>query len=158
MTLPARVRPGDVIEPEHHNVFVEYWRERVGQLESLRPMVAERVPDRVGEYDALVGALRDHASSMPVVAWGDYVYSEHFNSRLTAVDLFLSIADFLVNVVLGSPGDLVEELEGIRRLRGAVAPRGAGDVITASDHNTLVDIAEACLRLMEMVEQKLTGA
>jgi len=156
--MPRRVKRGDIIIPRDHNVFILYWQQRLSQLDALRPKVAERVPDRVEEYDAAVGLLRAHVSSMPTVKWGDYVYSDHFNARLTAVDLFLSIADFMVSTVLGAPSDLVEMLEGIWRLRSTLTVKRSGDIITASDHNALVDIAEACLNLMEMIEQMLTGA
>ncbi|MEM1690368.1 MAG: hypothetical protein QXF05_02255 [Thermofilaceae archaeon] len=154
--VPRKVNPRDIIQPWDHNVFILFWQQVVSQLEALRSAIAERVPDRVDEYDAAVDLMRAYVSRMPTVEKGDDVFSEHFNVKLDMVDLFLSIADFIVNTVLGSPEDLVELLEGIMEARLKLVRKWAGDIIASSDHNTLVDIAIASIDLLKKVRLRLT--
>lgn len=152
----VRVKPGDIIMPNHHNMFIEFWQHFVLRLKALSDSVSERKPELAEEYRAALSLFESVVSNTPIAREKEYVYSEHFNIRLDILDTFINILKFLIYEVLDSPSNLVEKLNEVQQFRTTIEKQMAGDVIRARDHNTLVDATLSAVSLLREIERAFT--
>lgn len=154
MQLPY-VRPGDIIEPEHHNAFVRLWYRVAARLDELRTLIKKNDEVLLKQYDETLSKLKSVIERMPTVKPGDDIRRDHFNMKLSALEHLIAILSLLVERALSSPSDLVEQLQAVRRAKEMLTFQWAGDPILAEDHNALVDATLAAVNLLQKVDERL---
>jgi len=148
------VKRGDIVLPDDQNNVVHAWRAKLEVLDRVRRVLEEGGHEVLSEFVSRYNALKSIVDAMPLVKEGDWVYAEHFNLHLRALQKLIELEELLVKEVCGSPSDMLQLLDAMKLFAAQLEERGTGDVVASADWNAVKQALAVAPKLDELAEER----
>ncbi|MEM2409976.1 MAG: hypothetical protein QXF87_05635 [Thermofilaceae archaeon] len=150
-----RVKPGDLILPEDQNNLVSFWLKVVEHFKHMEEDLNAIDPSLAPELVSRRKYLETIVRSMPKVKTGDCVYASHHNLHVEAFRLLPQVYDYLVDKVLAPHPTLRKKKENYKTMVDKLEERKSGELVTSTDRNMLVDLAEVVADCNREIDEEL---
>jgi hypothetical protein len=144
------VKKGDIILPDDQNNPVYAWKAKIDKLSEIESKLQQINPSLADTLAAYISELKSIVDSMPLVKEGDWVYSDHFNLHLRALQKLIEIEEWLTTKVCGSPSEMVQLLDIMKSYAGQLSEKKTGDIVASADWNNLKQAMSVAPRLDEL--------
>ena len=149
------VKKGDIILPDDQNNIVNAWKAKLDKLSEIESKLRTFDPSLADTLAAYISELKSIVDSMPLVKEGDWVYSDHFNLHLRALQQLIEIEELLTTKICLPTSDMEQLLATVKNYAGQLSEKKTGDIVASADWNILKQALSVAHSLDERVSARI---